>query len=199
MRKINVAEFMSLDGVIEDPNMTDEERSGKLGPPKWIMLHADAVSGAHVQKIMNKKFDFLLGRKTFEQWAAFWPQHSDLWPAVKTATKYVASNTMTSSPWQPTVFLKGDIAEKIAKLKQTEGPDLHVAGSANLVQTLLKNDLIDRFNLMIFPVTLGGDKRLFAEGTIPAAFKVTESIVTTKGVIIVTYERSSGALPAEGQ
>jgi dihydrofolate reductase len=196
MRKINVAEFISLDGVIEDPNMTQEERSGKLGPPRWVSLHADEISGAIVQRNMSKPFDFLLGRKTFEQWAAFWPQNAHLWPAVTTATKYVASNTVTSSAWQPTVFLNGDVAGKLAKLKQTDGPDLHVSGSANLVQTLLKHDLIDNLFLMILPVTLGGDKKLFADGTIPAAFKVTESTVNTKGVIIVNYERSGGALPA---
>ena len=111
-------------------------------------------------------------------------------PAVNTATKYVASNTMTSHEWQPSVFLNGDIAEKITKIKQQEGPDLHAPGSANLVQTLMKHELVDAFSLMIFPVTLGCGKRLFAEGTIPAAFKVTESTVTSKGVIIVNYERA---------
>ena len=126
--------------------------------------------------------------------AQFWPQHNDIWPAVNTATKYVASNTMTSHEWQPSVFLNGDIAEKITKIKQQEGPDLHVYGSANLVQTLIKHDLVDAFWLKIFPITLGGGKRLFAEGTIPAAFKVTESTVTSKGVIIVNYERA-GAVP----
>jgi dihydrofolate reductase len=104
-----------------------------------------------------------------------------MWPAVNTATKYVASNTMTSHEWQPSVFLNGDIAEKISKIKQQEGPDLHVYGSANLVQTLIKHDLVDAFWLKIFPITLGGGKRLFADGTIPAAFKVTESTVTSKG------------------
>ncbi len=139
-------------------------------------------------------FDLLLGRKTFELWAQYWPQHNDIWPGVNSATKYVASNTMTSHGWQPSVFLSGDIAEKITKIKQQEGPDLHVYGSANLVQTLLKHDLVDAFWLKIFPITLGGGKRLFAEGTITAAFKVTESTVTSKGVIIVNYERV-GAVP----
>jgi dihydrofolate reductase len=143
---------------------------------------------------MNTPFDLLLGRRTFELWAQFWPQHSDIWPEVNRATKYVASNTMTSHAWQPSVFLNGDIAEKITKIKQQDGPDLRVSGSANLVQTLMKHDLVDAFSLMIIPVTLGGNKRLFAEGTIPAAFKVTESTVTSKGVIIVNYERA-GAIP----
>jgi dihydrofolate reductase len=132
----------------------------------------------------------LLGRKTFEIWEPFWPKHADMWPGVNPATKYVASNTKTSSEWQPSVFLSGDIAEKVGKLKQQEGPNLHVYGSANLVQTLMKHDLVDEFWLKIFPITLGTGKRLFAEGTIPAAFKVTEALVSPNGIIIVNYERA---------
>ena len=109
---------------------------------------------------------------------------------VNAATKYVASNTMTSVEWQPSVLLSGDIAGKVAAIKQQQGPDLHVWGSANLIQTLMKHDLVDAFWLMIYPITLGGGKRLFAGGAIPAAFKVTESIVTSKGVIVVNYERA---------
>ena len=139
-------------------------------------------------------FDLLIGRKTFDICTPFWLQHNDVWPAVNTATKYVASNTMTSHEWQPSAFLNGDIAEKITKIEQQEGPDLHVYGSANLVQTLLKHDLVDALQLKIFPIALGSGKRLFADGRIPAAFKVTESAVTSKGVIIVNYERA-GAVP----
>ena len=135
-------------------------------------------------------FDLLLGRKTFEIWAPFWPQHADIWPGVMRATKYVASNSMTSSEWQPSVFFGGDIAEKVGKLKQQQGPDLHVYGSANLVQTLMKHDLVDEFWLKIYPLTLGSGKRLFVDGTIPAAFKVTESTVSPNGIIIVNYERA---------
>jgi dihydrofolate reductase len=147
---------------------------------------------------MNRPFDLLLGRKTFDIWAAFWPQHADVWPGVNTATKYVASNTMTSHEWQPSVFLNGDIAEKVARLKQEQGPDLHVWGSGNLLQMLIKHDLIDTFWLMIYPITLGAGKRLFADGTIPAAFKVTESTVGSNGVIIVNYERA-GAVKTVSQ
>jgi dihydrofolate reductase len=134
--------------------------------------------------------DVLLGRKTFENFAGFWPEHNDIWPGVNTATKYVASNTITTSEWKPNVFLNGDIVKKITELKLQEGPNLHVWGSANLVQTLLKHDLVDALWLKIFPVTLGAGKKLFADGTIPAAFKVTESAVTPKGVIIINYERA---------
>jgi dihydrofolate reductase len=134
------------------------------------------------------------GKEADDIWAAFWPQHSEIWPAVNTVTKYVASNTLTSHAWQPSVFLNGDIAEKITRIKQQEGPDLHVYGSGNLVQTLLKHDLVDALWLKIFPITLGSGKRLFADGTIPAAFEVTESTVTSKGVIIVNYERAGAVL-----
>ena len=194
MRKINVLEFVSLDGVIQAPGGPEEDTSGGFAYGGWTGPHSDPVSSTAIKKQMNMPFDLLLGRKTFDIWARFWPQHSDIWPAVNRATKYVASNTMTSHQWQPSVFLNGDIAEKITKIKQHEGPDLHVYGSAKLVQTLLKHDLVDAFWLKIFPITLGGGKRLFADGTIPAAFKVTESTVTSKGVIIVNYERA-GAVP----
>jgi dihydrofolate reductase len=139
---------------------------------------------------MNMPFDLLLGRKTFDIWEPFWPQHSDEWPGVNTATKYVASNTRTSSKWQPSVFLNGDLAEKVANIKQQQGPDLHVWGSGHLMQTLMKHDLVDAFWLMIYPITLGSGKRLFADGTIPAAFKVTESQVASNGVIVMNYERA---------
>jgi dihydrofolate reductase len=194
MRRINVLEFLSLDGVIQAPGGPEEDTSGGFAYGGWTAPHGDDVSGKAMRRQMNLPFDLLLGRKTFDNFARFWPQHTDIWPGAATATKYVASNTLTSSEWKPTVFLNGDIAEKITKIKQQEGPDLHVYGSANLVQTLLKHDLVDALWLKIFPITLGAGKKLFAEGTIPAAFKVTESTVTPKGVIIVNYERA-GAVP----
>ena len=131
-----------------------------------------------------------LGRTIFDIWAPYWPHHADFWPGVNPATKYVASHTMTAHEWQPSVFLGGDIAEQVRKLKQEPGPDLHVYGSANLLQTLMKHDLVDAFWLKIYPLTLGSGKRLFADGTIPAAFKVTESQVSPSGIILVNYERA---------
>src|SRR5580765_65703 len=192
MRKITVLEHITLDGVIQAGGGPDEDTSDGFRYGGWAATFDDDAIGAAVKKMLDMPIDLLLGRKTFDIWAAFWPQHNDIWPGVNTATKYVASNTMTSHEWQPSVFLNGDIAEKIHKIKQQEGLDLHVYGSANLVQTLLKHDLVDAFWLKIFPVTLGSGKRLFADGTIPAAFKVTESTVTSKGVIIVNYERAGG-------
>ena len=191
MRKIIVLEHISLDGVIQAPGGPEEDTSDGFAYGGWAapFVDDDAI-GAAVKKMLDMPIDLLLGRKTFDIWAAFWPQHGDIWPNVNTATKYVASNTMTSSEWQPSVFLNGDVAKKVAELKQEEGPDLHVWGSGNLLQTLMKHDLVDNFWLMIYPITLGEGKRLFAEGTIPAAFKVTESTVGSSGVIIVNYERA---------
>lgn len=190
MRKVIVLEHLSLDGVIQGPGGPEEDTSGGFAHGGWISPYSDEVLGASLRKQMNLPFDLLLGRKTFEIWEPYWPKHADAWPGVNTATKYVASNTRTSSEWQPSVFLDGDIAEKVARLKQGAGPDLNVWGSGNLLQTLIKHDLVDAFWLMIYPITLGGGKRLFAEGTVPAAFKVTESKVGSSGVIVVNYERA---------
>src|SRR5258708_27643817 len=190
MRKVIVLEFITLDGVIQAGGGPDGDTSGGFKYGGWEATYSDDVIGTVMKKQMSMPFDLLLGRKTFEIWEPYWPKHADIWPGASTATKYVASNTMTSSQWQPSVFLGGDLAEKVTKLKQQPGPDLHVYGSANLVHTLMKHDLVDEFWLKIYPLTLGGGKRLFADGTIPAAFKVTESQVSPTGIIIVNYERA---------
>lgn len=184
MRKITACEFITLDGVIQNE---DEGDGFKYGG--WFFGYADEESGAVIQERLAKPVDLLLGRKTFGAWEGYWPTHSDFWPNAMTATKYVASNTRDSSDWQPTVFLNGDVAEKVRKLKQTDGPDLHLFGSADLLRTLFKADLVDKLELMIFPITLGSGKRLFQDGTIPAAFKMTESQISPNGIIIATYER----------
>jgi dihydrofolate reductase len=190
MRKIIVLEHISLDGVIQAPGGPEEDKSDGFAYGGWAAPYDDDSIKAAVKKQMDMPFDLLLGRKTFDIWAAFWPQHGDLWPGVNTATKYVVSNTMTSHEWQPSVFLNGEIEEKVARLKQEQGPDLHVWGSGNLLQTLIKHDLVDVFWLMLYPITLGSGKRLFEDGTIPAAFKMTESTVGSSGVIIANYERA---------
>jgi dihydrofolate reductase len=190
MRKVIVLSHVTLDGVIQAPGGPEEDPSGGFAYGGWIAPYSDDVLGAAIRRQMNMPFDLLLGRKTFDIWASYWPQHADAWPGVNPATKYVASNTQTSHEWQPTVFLGGDIAGKVIKIKQQPGPDLHVWGSGNLLQTLLKNDLVDAFWLKIYPLTLGSGKRMFADGTIPAAFKVTDSQVSQTGVIIVSYERA---------
>ncbi len=190
MRKIIVLEHLTLDGVIQAPGGPDEDTSGGFAYGGWIAPYSDAILGSALRRQMNLPFDLLLGRRTYEIWAPYWPHHAEAWPGVNAATKYVASNTMTSGEWQPSVFIGGDTAGKVAKIKQQQGPDLHVWGSGNLVQTLLKHDLVDAFWLMIYPITLGSGKRLFADGTNPNAFRVTESLVTSKGVTIANYERT---------
>ena len=191
MRKIIVLEHITLDGVIQAPGGPDEDTSSGFAHGGGIAGYSDESLGTALRRQMNMPFDLLLGRTTFEIWEPYWPQHADIWPNVNTATKYDASDTRNSSKWQPSVFLSRDIAEKVVKLKQGQGSDLHVWGSGNLIQTLIKHDLIDAFWLMMYPITLGTGKRLFADGTIPATFKVTESNVTSKGVIVINYERES--------
>ena len=176
---------MTLDGVIQN----EENDGDRFKYGGWFFPFADEVTGAVVQERLAKPVDLLLGRKTFDGWETYWPTHSNFWPNVNTATKYVASSTRTSSDWKPNVFLNGDLAEKVRELKQSEGPDVQVFGSANMLQTLFKADLVDVLELMIIPVTLGTGKRLFQDGTIPAAFKVTNAVVAPKGIICATYER----------
>jgi len=198
MRKIIAFEHISLDGVIQAPGGPEEDTSGGFAYGGWSMAYSDEKVGTALTKKINMPFNLLLGRKTFDIWAAYWPQHADWWPGVNPATKYVASNTFTSHEWQPSVFLNGDVAEKISEIKKQQGPDLHVWGSGNLLQTLIKHDLVDVFWLMIYPLTLGSGKRLFADGTIPAAFKLTESVVGSTGVIVASYERA-GAVATGSQ
>lgn len=174
---------MTIDGVIQSSPEDGFKYEG------WFFGYTDEEAGAVIQTRLGKEVDLLLGRKTFDIWEPYWPTHSHFWPNVMTATKYVASNTRTSSDWQPTVFLSGDLAEKVRELKQTDGPNLHVFGSSDMLQTLFKNDLVDGLELMIFPITLGQGKRLFNGGSIPAAFKVTDSQVSPNGIISVNYER----------
>jgi dihydrofolate reductase len=151
MRKIIVLEHISIDGVIQGPGGRDEDPSGGFKFGGWSAPYQDEILGAAVKKRLDTPCDLLLGRKTFEIWEGYWPDHSDAWPGVMTATKYVVSNTRTSSNWKPSVFLSGDIAEKVRELKQQDGPDINVWGSGNLLQTLMKNDLVDTFWLMVFP------------------------------------------------
>ncbi|MEZ4670973.1 MAG: dihydrofolate reductase family protein [Anaerolineae bacterium] len=190
MRKVIVISHLSLDGVIQSMGAPDEDTSDGFAFGGWIAPYGDDALGAIVRREMSMPFDLLVGRKTFEIWEPYWPKHADVWPGVNVATKYIASNTMTSSEWQPTVFLGGDLSEKVSEIKQRPGLDLHVYGSGNLLQTLFKHDLVDALWLKIYPLTLGDGKRLFAGGTIPAAFKVTASEVSSKGVIMVNYERA---------
>jgi dihydrofolate reductase len=187
MRKIIVISMITLDGVMQAPGGPEEDTSGGFKYGGWTAPFSDDNGSEFFQKNMQPS-DYLLGRKTFKIWENYWPKHGDMWPAINIGTKYVLSNTVDKTDWKNTVFIKN--VEDIKKLKETEGSDLHVWGSSQLIQLLLKNDLIDELRLVIYPLTLGQGKKLFADGTIPAAFTITESTVTPSGVIIANYKRA---------
>ena len=190
MRKIIVLSMITLDGVIQAPGDPEEDPSGGFRYGGWTVPYVDDFLGKTMGEQMSGSSDLLLGRKTFEIFASYWPHHEDDWPGVNRATKHVVSNTLTRHEWRNSVFLKGNVGDEIKKLKQQEGPDLHVYGSGNLIQTLLKHDLVDEFWLRIFPVTLGPGKRLFAEGTLPVAFSLQEATTSPTGVIVASYKRA---------
>jgi dihydrofolate reductase len=190
MRKVNVLSFVTLDGVMQAPGGPTEDTSGNFPYGGWTVPYFDESLGKTMQEQMSEPFALLLGRKTFEIFASYWPQHEDAWPGINAATKYVASNTLTTHPWSNSVFLKGDVPAEIKKLKQQEGPDLQVHGSGNFIQTLLKHDLVDELWLKIFPVTFGMGKRLFDNGTIPAAFTLVDSKSSPSGVIVANFKRA---------
>ena len=187
MRKIIVLEFMTLDGVIQAPGGQEEDKSSGFEYGGWSVPYADEDSGKLMQEQM-KPTDILLGRKTFDIFANYWPEHEDYWPGIYDVTKYVLSNTIDKSDWKNSIFLKS--LEDIKKLKNAEGGDIKVWGSSELVQLLLKNDLVDELWLKIYPLTLGKGKNLFDGGAIPAAFSLIESNVTPRGVIFVNYRRA---------
>ncbi len=190
MRKIIVLEFLSLDGVMQAPGGPEEDTSGDFEYGGWTAPYFDDFSGKVMAEQMKEPFSLLLGRKTFEIFAAYWPEHEDVWPGINDVTKYVASHTLSSSDWKNSVFLKGDVVEELKKLKTQDGPDIQVYGSGNLVQTLLENDLVDELWLKTFPVILGKGKRLFEDGAIPAAFTLIETKTSPSGVIFANYKRA---------
>lgn len=189
MRKVIVLTFLSLDGVMRGPGGPTEDTSGNFTLGGRTVPYFDEFLGDEMTEQMSKPFDLLLGRKTFEIFASYWPQADGGKNPINEATKYVASNTMTYHDWQKTVFLK-NVADDVKKLKQQDGPDLQVHGSQTLIQTLFEHDLVDELWLKIFPVTLGKGKRLFEKGIIPAAFTLSESSVSPAGVIVASYKRA---------
>lgn len=190
MRKIIVLSFISLDGVMQGPGGPDEDTSGGFTAGGWTVPYFDEFLGEVMGEQMNQPFDLLLGRKTFDIFAGYWPDHPDEGPEINRATKYVVSNTLTSHDWDKSVFLSGNVVDAIKQLKQSDGADLQVHGSGKLIQTLLEHDLVDELWLKIFPVTVGKGKRLFAEGAIPAAFKLQESKTSPSGVIVASFARA---------
>ena len=187
MRRIIVLSFITLDGVMQAPGGPEEDTSDGFKYGGWSAPYFDEASGKLMVQQM-KSADLLLGRKTFEIFAGYWPEHADNWPGINDVTKYVMSNTVKESKWKNSVFLTS--LEDIKKLKESEGSDLQVHGSGKLIQLLLQNDLVDELWLKTFPLTLGAGKKLFEEGAIPAAFTLMDSTVTPSGVIFANYKRA---------
>lgn len=193
MRKIIVLSFITLDGVMQAPGGPDEDREGGFEYGGWSAPYFDEAAGEIMAKQMEPA-EYLLGRKTFEIFASYWPkpEHAGDWPSINENTKYIVSTSQDASEWNNTTFLKS--IEDIERLKNTDGPDLQVHGSGQLIQSLLSHDLVDELWLKTFPITLGQGKKLFGEGTMPAAFTLTETIVTPRGVIFANYVRSGDVL-----
>lgn len=192
MRKITVLSMITLDGVMQAPGGPKEDTSGGFKYGGWTASYSDELFGKVIQEELQPA-DYLLGRKTFEIWAGYWPQHGDFWPGINKGTKYVLSKKLKKSDplitgWKNSVLIK--TAADIKKLKKSKGADIQVWGSSELIQLLLKHDLVDELRLKIYPLTLGKGKKLFGNGAIPAAFTLTEHVITTKGVIIATYKRT---------
>ena len=190
MRTLIVSTFLTLDGVMQAPGGPGEDDSGGFTHGGWSVNYWDDRMNAFQAKAMKGPFDLVLGRKTYDIFAAFWPTAPEDAGGrpLNEATKYVASRSRPELTWGPSVLIEGDVAEAVAALKNEEGPELQVHGSGDLVQTLLRHDLVDLYRLWIFPVLIGSGKRLFADGTVPAGLKLVDSLVSTTGVVIATYE-----------
>jgi dihydrofolate reductase len=190
MRKIVVLTFVSLDGVMQAPGGPQEDTSGGFEYGGWVFPYMDEDLGKIMSKQMTQPFDLLLGKKTYDIFASYWPDHEDAWPGINDVTKYVVSHEKRELKWGPSQLIKGDVVAEIKRIKNQEGPVLQVYGSSELIQTLLKNDLVDELWLKIFPITLGIGKRFFREGSIPAAFELFEGKVLPNGVIVANYKRA---------
>jgi dihydrofolate reductase len=190
MRNIIVLEFMTLDGVIQAGGGPEEDTSGGFRYGGWQVPYSDETVNNVMAEQMAEPFALLLGRKTFDIFASYWPQHADQWPGINEVTKYVVSKTLKEPEWSNSVVINGDAVAELRKLKSGDGPPLHVYGSANLVQTLLKHDLVDQLWLKTYPLTLGEGKRLFQDGTSAAAFTLESSTISPSGVIVANYRRA---------
>lgn len=197
MRKLVVNTFMTLDGVMQAPGGPEEDPTGGFDLGGWSANYWDDAMGQVMGETMAVPFDLVLGRKTYEIFAAHWPHATDQpgADALNRATKYVASRTLDTVEWSNSVLIEGDVEKEIAKLKQQDGPELQVHGSANLIQTLLRHDLIDEFRVWIFPLVIGNGKRLFSDGTIPAGLKLLDTKSFSTGVVMAAYQRSGDIVP----
>lgn len=191
MRKIVVISMISLDGVMQGPGGPKEDTSGGFKYGGWTWPYADEFSGKTYNEEFSGEYDLLLGRKTYDLWKNYWPkQKGPIADPFNKATKYVVSHSKEGLSWEKTVLIDGDVAAKLKDLKKQDGPMLSVQGSADMIQTLLKNDLVDELWLRVYPITLGSGKRLFGDGTIPAAFTLTDTKTNSKGVIFAYYKRA---------
>ncbi|MFP5316826.1 MAG: dihydrofolate reductase family protein [Acidimicrobiia bacterium] len=193
MRNLIVSAFVTLDGVMQAPGGPEEDPTGGFTQGGWSVNYWDEAMGEVMGEAWAQPFDVLLGRKTYEIFAAHWPYAGDDDPiAVKlnTARKYVASRTLTDLTWQNSTLLEGDVAEAIAAIKAEDGPPVLTQGSSDLIQTLLGHDLVDEFRVWTFPVLVGPGKRLFGDGSVPAGLELVDSKVSTTGVVMATYRRA---------
>ena len=191
MRKLKVTTFLTLDGVMQAPGGPEEDAAGGFTRGGWSAGYWDNKMDQEMADFMGRPFELLLGRKTYEIFNAFWPHSTDPGADVlNNARKHVASRTLKSVDWTNSTLIRGDVAKYVADLRKTDGPEIQVHGSGDLIQTLLKHDLIDEFHLMTFPVVVGTGKRLFADGAVPAGLKVTDVKTSGTGVVIATYERA---------
>jgi dihydrofolate reductase len=190
MRKLIVSTFVTLDGVMQAPGGAGEDDSGGFAHGGWSVNYWDEQMGQVMEQATSTPFAMVLGRKTYDIMAAHWPHASEEEGAkvFNEATKYVASRSRPRLEWSNSVLIEGDAAEGIAALKKEDGPELQVHGSANLIQTLLRHNLVDQYRLWVFPVVVGSGKRLFGEGTTPSGLKLVDSKVSSTGVVIGTYE-----------
>jgi dihydrofolate reductase len=190
MRRLIVSTFLTLDGVMQAPGGPEEDDSGGFALGGWSVNYWDELMRQVMSEAMSAPFDLVLGRRTYEIFAAYWPHAPEEAGSkpLNDATKYVASRSRPTLEWGPSVLIEGDAADDIAELKKGVGPELQVHGSGNLIQTLIRHNLVDQYRLWVFPVVIGSGKRLFADGTIPSALKLVDSKVSTTGVVIGTYE-----------
>ena len=191
MRKLKVSTFVTLDGVMQAPGGPDEDRTSGFTHGGWSVGYWDDQMGKVMDDFMGRPFELLLGRKTYEIFAAHWPRSTE--PAAEVlngARKHVASRTLRSVDWNNSTLISGDVGTYVSELKKQSGPEIQVHGSGDLLQTLLKNDLVDEFQVWTFPVVLGSGKRLFADGAVPAGLKVDAVKTSTTGVVIATYQRA---------
>jgi dihydrofolate reductase len=190
MRKLIVSTFLTLDGVMQAPGGPGEDDDAGFALGGWSVNYWDELMGQVMGEAMSRPFDLVLGRRTYDIFAAHWPRatQEDGAKPLNDATKYVASRGHPALEWRNSVLIDGDAAGGVAALKEGQGPELQVHGSGNLIQTLLRHDLVDEYRLWVFPVFIGSGKRLFSEGTIPSGLRLVDSKVSTTGVVIGTYE-----------